>query len=106
REVTKEPPFVTREMLKLFKPGSVIVDLVSNPENHAPVETMYPTTLDNLHYMVDGIYHTSCWGWPGLEPKKIATRYSLQLVPILRDIANKGIDKCSSLTKTAILCFD
>jgi alanine dehydrogenase len=106
REVTKESPFVTREMLKLFKPGSVIVDLVSNPENHAPVETMHPTTLDNLHYMVDGIYHTSCWGWPGLEPKKIAKRYSLQLMPILRNIADKGIDKCSRLTKAAILRFD
>ncbi|MFC1667699.1 hypothetical protein ACFL0P_07595, partial [Candidatus Omnitrophota bacterium] len=106
REVAKEPFFVTREMLKLFKPGSVIVDLVSNPENHAPVETMRPTTLDNLHYMVDGIYHTSCWGWPGLEPKKIAERYSLQLRPILKNIADKGVDKCSSLTKAAILRFD
>ncbi|MBU1808521.1 MAG: hypothetical protein KJ661_03055 [Candidatus Omnitrophica bacterium] len=106
REVAKEPPIVTREMLKLFKPGSVIVDLVSTPENHAPVETMHPTTLDNLHYMVDGIYHTSCWGWPGLEPKKIAKRYSLQLMPILKNLADKGIDKCSSLTKAAILRFD
>jgi len=106
REVAKEPFFVTREMLKLFKPGSVIVDLVSNPENHAPVETMRPTTLDNLYYMVDGIHHTSCWGWPGLEPKKIAKRYSLQLVPILRNIAVKGIDRCSNLTKAAILRFD
>ena len=105
REVAKEPPFVTREMLKLFKPGSVIVDLVSNPENHAPVETMHPTTLDNLYYMVDGIYHTSCWGWPGLEPKPIAKRYSLQLAPILKDIADNGIDKCNDLTKAAILNY-
>ncbi len=103
REVSKEPPFVTREMLKLLKPGSVIVDLVSNPENHAPVETMRPTTLNDLHYMVDGIYHTSCWGWPGLEPEKIAKRYSLQLTPILKDIADNGIDKCDSLTKAIIL---
>jgi len=103
REVSKEPPFVTREMLKLFKPGSVIVDLVSNPENHAPVETMRPTTLDNLHYVVDGIYHTSCWGWPGLEPRPIAKRYSLQLAPIIKDIADNGIDKCNSTTKAAIL---
>jgi len=105
REVDKEPFFVTREMLKLFKPGSVIVDLVSNPENHAPVETMRPTTLDNLHYIVDGIYHTSCWGWPGLEPKKVAKRYSSQLMPILRNLANNGIDKCDDLTKAAILNF-
>lgn len=105
REVDREPFFVTREMLKLFKPGSVIVDLVSNPENHAPVETMRPTTLDNLYYMVDGIYHTSCWGWPGLEPKKIAKRYSLQLKPILKDLADNGIDKCNDLIKAAILNY-
>ncbi len=106
RGVAKELPFVTSEMLKLFKPGSVIVDLVSNPENHAPVETMRPTTLDDLHYMVDGIYHTSCWGWPGLEPKKIAKRYRLQLRSILEDMAGNGLDKCDNLTKSAILYYN
>jgi len=105
REVEKEPFFVTRQMLKLFKPGSVIVDLVSNPENHAPVETMRPTTLNDLHYMVDGIYHTACWGWPGLEPKKVAKRYSAQLTSILKNLADNGIDKCDDLTKAAILNF-
>jgi len=106
RDVEKEPFFVTRKMLKLFKKGSVIVDLVSNPKNHAPVETMEPTTLDNLHYVVDGIYHTSCWGWPGLDPKPVAKRYSLQLMPILLDLADNGIDHCDELTKAAILRLD
>ena len=105
RDVDKEPPFVTREMLKLFKPGSVIVDLVSNPENHAPVETMRPTTLDDLYYTVDGIHHTSCWGWPGLEPKTVAKRYSLQLAPILKNLADNGIEKCDELIKSAILNY-
>lgn len=59
REVEEEPYFVTRQMLKLFKKESVIVDLVSNPPKHAPVETMHPTYLNDLHYVVDGIYHTS-----------------------------------------------
>ena len=102
REVNKEPPFVTRKMLKLFKPGSVIVNLISNPENHAPVETMHPTAFDNLHYKVDGIYHTSCWGWPGLEPEKIAKRYSLQLMPMLGNLADNGLDKCDEFIKAAI----
>jgi len=106
RDVEKEPFFVTREMLKLFKPGSVIVDLISNPENHAPVETMRPTTLNDLHYVVDGIYHTSCWGWPGLEPQKVAKRYSLQLKPILEDLADNGIDSCNDFTKAAALDFN
>ena len=105
REVEKEPFFVTRKMLKLLKPGSVIVDLVSNPINHAPVETMHPTSVSNLHYLVDGIYHTSCWGWPGLEPKTVAKKYSLQLKPILKDLADNGLENCDPLTKAAVLDF-
>jgi len=106
RDVEKEPFFVTRQMLKLFKKGSVIIDLVSNPKNHAPVETMQPTTLNSLHYLVDGIYHASCWGWPGLNPKPVAKRYSLQLMPILLDLADNGVDHCDEFTKAAILRFD
>ena len=106
RDVEKEPFFVTRKMLKLFKPGSVMVDLASNPKNHAPIETMRPTTLDNLHYIVDGIYHASCWGWPGLEPKAIAKRYSQQLKPILENLADDGIDQCDPLIKTAIMHYE
>ncbi len=102
REVEKEPFFVTRKMLKLFKPGSVIVDLVSTPQGHAPVETMHPTYLNDPHYVVDGIYHTSCWGWPGLEPKSIAKRYSIQLLPIVLDIADNGLEGCDESTKASI----
>jgi len=102
RDVEKEPFFVTRKMLKLFKPGSVIVDLVSTPEGHAPVETMHPTYLNDLHYVVDGIYHTSCWGWPGLEPKPIAKRYSIQLLPIVLDLADNGLEGCDESIKTAV----
>ena len=105
RDVAKEPFMVTREMLKLFKRGSVIVDLVSNPENHAPVETMRPTTLNDLYYVVDGIYHTACWGWPGLEPETVSKRYSLQLKPILEDLADNGINQCNETTKAAIIRF-
>lgn len=106
RDVEKELPFVTRKMLKLFKKGSVIVDLVSNPEKHAPVESMRPTTLNDLHYVVDGIYHTSCWGWPGLEPVKISKRYSKQVAPILKEIADKGIDNAPDYIKKAMVRFD
>ncbi len=98
-EVEKEPAFVTRKMLKLLKKGSVIVDLVSNPVNHAPVETMRPTTLDDLYYVVDGIYHTSCWGWPGLEPDYITNRYSIQIAPIIKEIANSGVNNLPSYIK-------
>jgi len=83
---------ITKDMLKLFKPGAVIVDLVSNPKGQSPIETMRPTTLDNISYKVDGIIHTSCWGWPGLDPVGISRRYSIQVAPILHEIADRGFD--------------
>jgi len=104
-EVEREPAFVTREMLKLFKKGSVLIDLVSNPVNHAPIETMRPTTIDDPYYIVDGIYHASCWGWPGFEPEKITKRYSIQMAPILKEIADKGLDNASESIKNAVAVF-
>jgi alanine dehydrogenase len=106
REVTKEPPFVTREMLKLLKKGSVCVDLVSNPEGHAPIETMRPTFLNDPYYEVDGIYHTSLWGWPVMEPETIAKRYSVQIAPFILDIADNGIDNVSDPVKNAVIKFN
>ena len=106
REVKKEQPFVTREMLKLLKKGSVLVDLVSNPENHAPIETMRPTYLNDPYYEVDGIKHTSLWGWPAMEPWKIAKRYSIQIAPIVKFIADKGLDKCPDFIKRAVFTGD
>lgn len=103
RDVKKEPFFVKRKMLKLLKKGSVIVDLVSNPENHAPVQTMRPTTLADPYYMVDGIYHTSMWGWPGMEPETITKRYSMQLGPILKELADKGLHDCADFIKRATI---
>ena len=79
---------ITREMLKLFKSGSVILDLISNPEGQSPIETMHPTNIDNISFVVDDIIHTSCWGWPGLDPEGISKRYSILVAPILLEIAD------------------
>jgi alanine dehydrogenase len=84
---------ITRDMLRLFKKGAVIADLISNPPGQSPIETMHPTTLENIAYEVDGIVHTSCWSWPGLNPVNVSRRYSLQTTPIIKDIADNVIDK-------------
>jgi len=83
---------ITREMLKLFKSGSVILDLISNPEGQSPIETMHPTRLANISFVIDGVIHTSCWGWPGLDPEGISKRYSIQVAPILLEIADGLLD--------------
>ena len=93
--------FVTKKMLKLFKKDAVILDLISNPPGHSPVETMRPTHLDDISYEVDGIIHTSCWGWPGLDPAGISKRYSMQVAPIVKEIVDNDIDNLPEYIKTA-----
>ncbi len=83
---------ITRDMLKLFKKGAILLDLISNPPGQSPIETMHPTTLDDISYVVDGVIHTACWGWPGLDPVNISRRYSIQVAPILKEIADCGMD--------------
>lgn len=93
---------ITRSMLKLFKKGAVIVDIVSNPAGQSPIETMHPTTLDDISYIVDGIIHTSCWAWPGLDPINISRRYSIQVAPILKEIADRGFANLPEYISPAI----
>lgn len=102
RELDKEPPLVSAKMLKLFKPGSVLVDLISTPANHAGIETMRPTYLKEPYYMVDGIYHTSLWGWPAMDPFNVSKRYSMQLAPILRKLANAGLENAPPVIQNAV----
>jgi len=93
---------ITKSMLGLFKKGSVLLDLVSNPKGQSPIETMHPTYLDNISYIVDNVIHTSCWSWPGLDPVSISRRYSMQMEPILRDIIGKGMDDLPEYIKHAV----
>ncbi|MFH1361526.1 MAG: hypothetical protein ABIH69_02590, partial [bacterium] len=90
---------VTRRMLKLLKPGAVIVDLVANPAGKSPIETVRPTTLVNISYSVDGVVHTACWGWPGLDPVNISKRYSIQVSAVLAKVLRKGLDNLPDLIK-------
>lgn len=100
-ELRGEVVLIKQEMLKLFKPGSVIVDLIANPAGQSPIETMHPTPLQKISYKVDGIIHAACWGWPGLDPVNISKRYSIQFAPILLEIANSGIDNLPEYVKKA-----
>ena len=93
---------ITRDMLKLFKKGAVLLDLISNPQGQSPIETMHPTTLDKISYVVDGVIHTSCWAWPGLDPVNISRRYSIQVAPILKEIADKGLDNLPEYIRQAM----
>ncbi|MEW5910012.1 MAG: alanine dehydrogenase, partial [Thermodesulfobacteriota bacterium] len=60
------PKLITREMLKIMKKGSVIVDVAI--DQGGCVETAKPTTHDNPIYEVDGIIHYCVANMPGAVP--------------------------------------
>ena len=94
------------EDLKLMKKGSVLVDLIVNPEGKSPIESCRPTYQENLHYTVGGVIHTCCWGWPGLTPQKTTDAYSRILSPILIDFLQNGFENQPANISRAYVNFD
>lgn len=83
---------VTRSMLKLMNHGAAVIGLVSNPASKYPIETMHPTSLSHISYRAAGVVHAACWGWSGLDPINVTRRYSIQIAPVLSEIAAVGGD--------------
>ena len=62
----KAPHLITRDMLKLMEPGSVLVDVAI--DQGGCFETSHPTTHSEPVYMVDGIVHYAVANIPGAVP--------------------------------------
>ena len=62
----KAPHLITREMLKMMKPGTVLVDVAI--DQGGCFETSHPTTHSDPTYIVDGIVHYAVANIPGAVP--------------------------------------
>jgi len=105
-EVRGKVILVRKDMLKLFKKGSVILDLIANPAGQSPIETCRPTSLDKISFEVNGIIHTCCWGWPGLDPVNVSRKYSIQVAPIVKEIAESWLENLPEYIGSATVRFD
>jgi len=92
---------VTREMLSVMNRPAMIVDLSVDFPN--PVETSRPTDMKEPIYEVDGVVHMGIYGYPALVPYSSSERYSRQLLPIILDIAQKGLDNSEMHIRRAIV---
>jgi alanine dehydrogenase len=72
----KAPRLVTREMLALMKPGSVIVDVAV--DQGGCIETIRPTTHDEPTYVVDDVVHYGVANMPGAVPNTSTAALSNQ----------------------------
>ena len=91
------PKLVTKDMLKLMKRGSVIVDVAI--DQGGCIETSKPTTHGNPTYIVDDVVHYCVANMPGGVPRTSTFALNKATLPYLLKLANKGYQKALSEDK-------
>ena len=85
------PRLVTREMLGLMKPRSVIVDVAI--DQGGCFETSHPTTHTDPVFVVDGVLHYCVANMPGAVPITATRALTNATLPYVRRLAELGVDK-------------
>ncbi|MDE6809387.1 MAG: alanine dehydrogenase [Muribaculaceae bacterium] len=84
----KAPHLVTKEMLKLMKPGTLLVDVAI--DQGGCFETSHPTTHSEPVYTVDGIVHYAVANIPGAVPMTSTLALTNATLPYAIALADKG----------------
>ncbi len=85
------PKLVTKDMLKLMKRGSVIVDVAI--DQGGCVETSKPTTFNDPTFIVNNVVHYCVANMPGGVPRTSTIALNKATLPYLVKLANKGYQK-------------
>jgi alanine dehydrogenase len=83
------PKLVTRDMLRLMRPGSVLVDVAI--DQGGCFETSHATTHDDPIFEVDGIVHYCVANMPGAVPVTSTKALTNVTLPYVEAIADKGL---------------
>jgi alanine dehydrogenase len=81
----KSPRVITREMLELMEPGSILVDIAI--DQGGCFETSRPTTHDDPVFVIDGILHYCVANMPGAVPRTSTLALSNATMPWVLKIA-------------------
>ena len=84
----KAPKLVTRDMLALMQPASVLVDVAI--DQGGCFETSHPTTHEEPTYYVDGILHYCVANIPGAVPYTSTLALTNATLPYALQLADKG----------------
>ena len=85
------PKLITKDMLKLMKRGSVIVDVAI--DQGGCVETSKPTTHADPTYIIDDVVHYCVANMPGGVPRTSTIALNKVTLPFLSKLAEDGYQK-------------
>lgn len=87
----KAPHLIKRDMLKLMRPGTVLVDVAV--DQGGCIETCTPTTHENPTFIIDDIVHYCVANMPGAVPYTSTLALTNATLPYAVQLANKGWKK-------------
>jgi alanine dehydrogenase len=87
----KAPHLITRDMLKLMRPGTVVVDVAV--DQGGCIETCKPTTHADPTYIIDDVVHYCVANMPGAVPYTSTLALTNATLPYAIQLANKGWKK-------------
>ena len=84
----KAPHLITRDMLKLMQPGTVLVDVAV--DQGGCIETCVPTTHEDPTFIIDDIVHYCVANMPGAVPYTSTVALNNATLPYALQLANEG----------------
>lgn len=84
----KAPKLITKDMLKLMRPGTVMVDVAV--DQGGCFETTKATTHDDPTFVIDDVIHYSVANMPGAVPRTSTLALTNATLPYALQLANKG----------------
>ncbi len=85
------PHVVTEDMVRLMKPGSIIIDI--SIDQGGCIATSRPTTLENPTYVLHNVIHYCVPNIPANVARAATYGLTNALLPYLGEIAQKGVDR-------------
>ena len=89
----KAPKLITRDMLKLMRPGTVLVDVAV--DQGGCFETTKPTTHEDPVYIIDDVLHYCVANMPGAVPYTSTLALTNATLPYALQLAAKGWKKAA-----------
>ncbi|MEL6393561.1 MAG: alanine dehydrogenase, partial [Bacteroidota bacterium] len=90
----KAPKLITRDMLPMMRPGTVLVDVAV--DQGGCIETCKPTTHADPTFIIDGIVHYCVANMPGAVPFTSTTALTNATLPYVLKLANHGWEKATA----------
>jgi alanine dehydrogenase len=84
----KAPHLITRDMLRLMRPGTVLVDVAV--DQGGCIETCHPTTHEDPTFIIDDVVHYCVANMPGAVPYTSTIALTNATLPYALQLANKG----------------